>query len=102
MKKIYQAIQSRLLSLSESESEVKGNALKRINTLSGLVSGMIRKGSSHLSAIGSGLPQPINCSSKTKAAKRFVENKWTDVQMYSGIFYPFYKLLFKEYWYSPT
>ena len=51
-----------------SKTKVKGNALKRINTLSGLVSGMIRKGSSHLPDIGSGLTQDINAASKTKAA----------------------------------
>ena len=56
--------------------------MKRINTLCGLVSGMIRKGSSHLPDIGSGLPQNINTDSKTVAAKRFVENKWTDYDLH--------------------
>jgi hypothetical protein len=39
---------------------------------------MIRKGSSHLPDIGSGIPKNIDANSKTIAAKRFVENKWTD------------------------
>lgn len=84
MKKVFQQIQTRLVNLSEVRPE--GNALKRLNTLSGLVSGMIRKGSSHLPDIGSGLPQNINADSKTVAAKRFVENKWTDYELH---FLPF-------------
>jgi len=84
MKKVFHQIQTRLVNLSEVRPE--GNALKRLNTLSGLVSGMIRKGSSHLPDIGSGLPQNINADSKTVAAKRFVENKWTDYDLH---FLPF-------------
>ena len=60
--------------------------MKRINTLSGLVSGMIRKGSSHLPDIGSGLRKNIDSNSKTIAAKRFIENKWTDYDIH---FLPF-------------
>jgi len=84
LKKVFHQIQSRLKSLYATTPE--GNALKRINTLSGLVSGMIRKGSSHLPDIGSGLRKNINANSKTIAAKRFVENKWTD---YETHFLPF-------------
>ena len=76
MKKLFSRIQTRLVNLSTKTPE--GHALKRINTLSGLISGMIRKGSSHLPDLGSGLPQNINANSKTVAAKRFVENKWID------------------------
>ncbi|MGK0389998.1 MAG: hypothetical protein ACI94Y_002748 [Maribacter sp.] len=73
MKNLYQEIQLRL---SEVGCILKdGNAIKRINTLSGLVSRMIRKGSSHLPDIGSGLYKNIDANSKTIAAKRFVENK---------------------------
>lgn len=84
MKKIFRKVKARLV--SSSETEIKGNALKRINTLSGLISGMIHKGSSTLSDIGSGLPQNTNSNSKTTAAKRFVENKWTDTTVH---FLPF-------------
>jgi hypothetical protein len=84
MKKVFKEIQSRLVSLHEIAPQ--GNALKRINTLSGLVSGMIRKGSSHLPDIGSGLPKNIDANSKTTAAKRFIDNKWTDYEVH---FLPF-------------
>lgn len=86
MKNFFTQIQKRLISLSDSP--VQGHALKRINNLSGFVSGMIRKGSSHLPDIGSGLRQNINADSKTVAAKRFVENKWTDFDVH---FLPFLK-----------
>ena len=78
MKKVFNQIQSRLIGLSATAPQ--GNALKRINTLSGLISGMIRKGSSHLPDIGSGICKNIDAHSKTTAAKRFVENKWTDYE----------------------
>lgn len=76
MKNFFTEIQKRLISLSPQRPE--GHALKRINNLSGLISGMIRKGSSHLPDIGSGIRKNIDSHSKTTAAKRFVENKWTD------------------------
>lgn len=84
MKKVFQQIHSRLINIHEVAPE--GNALKRINTLSGLVSGMIRKGSSHLPDIGSGIRKDIDSNSKTVAAKRFIENKWTDYDVH---FLPF-------------
>ena len=84
MKKVFRAIQSRLYNLSEGRPT--GHAAKRLNTLSGLVSGMIRKGSSHLVDIGSGIPQNIDGNSKTQAAKRFLGNKWTDIEVH---FLPF-------------
>jgi hypothetical protein len=52
--------------------------LKRINNLSGMIAGMIRKGSCHMADIGSGLPQNIDANSREVAAKRFVDNKWVD------------------------
>lgn len=76
MKKLFSRIQKRLVDLSIETPQ--GNALKRINTLSGLISGMIRKGSSHLPDIGSGIQKNTDANSKTVAAKRFIGNKWTD------------------------
>ena len=73
MKNFFTEIQNRLISLSPQKPQ--GHALKRLNNLSGLVSGMIRKGSSHLPDIGSGIRKNIDAHSKTTAAKRFVENK---------------------------
>jgi hypothetical protein len=76
LKKLFNQIQTRLTSVHATTPE--GHALKRIHTLSGLISGMIRKGSSHLPDIGSGIPKNIDARSKTTAAKRFLANKWTD------------------------
>ncbi len=78
MKILYRQIHE-LLS-SWSPCPVQGNSAKRLNNLSGFISGMIHKGSSHLSDIGSGLIKDIDAESKTAAAKRFVSNKWTDYQ----------------------
>jgi len=76
MKNLYRQIRDCLL--NSTESSPQGNALKRINNLSGFITGMIRNGNSHLPDIGQGLPQDIDANSKNVAAKRFVENKWTD------------------------
>ncbi len=56
--------------------------MKRINVLAGLIAGMIRKDSCHMADIGSGLPQDIDAYSKETAAKRFVDNKWTDFDVH--------------------
>lgn len=76
MKKLFDQIRTRLISVHATPPE--GHALKRIHTLCGLISGMIRKGSSHLPDIGSGIPKNIDARSKTAAAKRFLANEYTD------------------------
>lgn len=69
--------------LSHYSSEpVKGYFAQRLNSLSGLISGAIDTGSSHLSKIGSGLPQNINALSKEIHAKRFLENKHVGIQVH--------------------
>jgi len=78
MKNLYKNVRSELLKVNEQPPT--GHSLKRMNNLSGFITGMIRKGSSHLPDIGYGLPQNIDANSKTTAAKRFVTNKWTDIQ----------------------
>ncbi len=75
MKKLFDQLQKKLCSIYETPP--KGHVLKRLNCLSGLVAGMIRKGSPHMADIGKGLPQNIDAYSKEVAAKRFVDNKWT-------------------------
>lgn len=73
MKNLYRTISQHLHSLHKNS--LQGNALKRLNSLSGFICGMIRKGSSHLVDIGSGLAQDINSNSKTVAAKRFLSHE---------------------------
>lgn len=84
MKKLFSEINGYLCGISEKSPQ--GNELKRINSLSGLITGIIRKGKSDLPSIGSGLPREINANSKTVAAKRFIENKWVD---YESHYLPF-------------
>ena len=43
---------------------------------------MIQTGSSHLSKIGSGLPQAINSLSKEIHAKRFLKNKYVNIEVH--------------------
>lgn len=83
MKNSFRRIKTQLQQLSGNP---QGHAAKRIDTLSGLVNGMIRKGSSHLVDIGSGIPKNIEENSKTTIAKRFISNKWTDTETH---FLPF-------------
>lgn len=83
MKNLYKSVQSRLVDLSGNP---QGNALKRLNKLSGFICGMIHKGNSNLPDIGSGLPQDIDANSKTTSAKRFLSHSETDYKVH---FLPF-------------
>lgn len=78
--KIFTDIKKALIELSPVH--VQGHALKRINSLTGLIKGMIDKKSSHLSKIGTGLEQDINANSQEKHVKRFLENKYTDYKIH--------------------
>lgn len=78
--KVFIEVENALKSLAPQEPQ--GHALKRISTLSGLVSGMIDKGKSHLSKIGTGLSADINAHSQEIHAKRFLENKYTDYKVH--------------------
>ena len=78
--KIFTEVQKSLRELSPQD--LQGHALKRINTLSGMVSGMIEKGKSHLSKIGTGLTGDLNAHSQEIHAKRFLENKYTDYKVH--------------------
>jgi hypothetical protein len=79
-KEIFTDIKKSLCELSPFE--VQGHALKRINSLSGLISGMINQKSSHLSKIGTGLNNDIDANSQEKHAKRFLENKYTNYNVF--------------------
>lgn len=68
----------------------KGHKAKRLNTLCGLITGMIHKGTSSLSVMSSGIIKDIDAASKTKAAKRFVYNPHIDVK---GYYLPFIQKL---------
>ncbi|MDZ7876655.1 MAG: hypothetical protein U5L45_03245 [Saprospiraceae bacterium] len=65
-----------------SPQPATGYIAQRLNSLSGLISGAIHSGSSHLSKIGSGLPQNINALSKEIHAKRFLESKHIDIKFH--------------------
>jgi len=51
---------------------------------------MIRTKKSHLSSIGRGLRGEMTAYSQEKAAKRFLTNKWTDIQMH---YFPYIQAL---------
>ena len=79
-KNLFKKIEKALISLQPQG--IQGDALKRITTLTALVKGMIDKQSCHLNALGSGIENDINDSSREIAAKRFVENKYTDYKLH--------------------
>ena len=79
-KNLFNRIKKALISLQPKG--IEGHALKRITRLTALVSGMISTGSCHLNALGSGIIEDINDASRESAAKRFVENKYTDYNLH--------------------
>ncbi|NJN34236.1 MAG: hypothetical protein HC817_08285 [Saprospiraceae bacterium] len=80
MKKTFFEIQTFLNHYSPKPAV--GYVAQRLNSLSGLISGAIHTGSSHLAKIGSGLPQEINALSKEIHAKRFLENKHIGIRVH--------------------
>lgn len=80
MKNLYTQVNNWLISACSHPPQ--GHNKTRLNNLTGFITGMIRKGSSHLSNIGSGLPKSIDANSKTMAAKRFVCNPHTDYEVH--------------------
>lgn len=87
MKSIFRRIH---LYLNQLFGYPSGHKAKRLNTLCGLITGMIHKGSSSLSVISTGLLKEVDAASKTKAAKRFVYNEHIDVE---GYYLPFIQKL---------
>lgn len=80
MYNLYPKILQRLLKFYPED--LQGHGLRRVRKLSGLICGMIRTQKSHLSAIGRGLPNRMLAYSQEKAAKEFLYNKWTDLEMH--------------------
>lgn len=79
-KNLFKAVKKALISLQPKG--IEGHALKRITRLTALISGMIDSGSCHLNALGSGIIEDIDDASREAAAKRFVENKYTDYNLH--------------------
>ena len=79
-KNLFKAVKKALISLQPKG--IEGHALKRITRLTALISGMIDSDSCHLNALGSGIIEDINDASREAAAKRFVENKYTDYNLH--------------------
>lgn len=92
MKSTFSQVKDSLKSLYPQE--LRGHALSRLNSLCGLITGMILKKSSHLPDLGSGLPQDIDMASSTTHAKRLLSNKWVDANIY---YLPFLTIFLKHY-----
>lgn len=65
------------------QSEVpQGNALRRLTVLSSLLSALIKGGRASLSELGRNMEDPTDLESRVKKAKRWLNNKWTDVRVH--------------------
>jgi Transposase DDE domain len=92
MKNIFSQVKDSLKSLYPQEPT--GHALTRLNSLCGLITGMLLKKKCHLPDLGSGLLQNIDMASSITHAKRFLSNKWVDVKVY---YLPFLESFLKHY-----
>lgn len=92
MKSTFSQVKDSLKSLYPQEPT--GQAATRLDSLSGLIAGMVKKKSSHLPDLGSGLPQNIDMASRVKHAKRFLSNKWVDFDVY---YLPFLSAFLKHF-----
>ena len=58
----------------------EGNALRRLNVLSIMISALIRSGRASLQSIGSEMKTDTDIESRVKQAKRWLNSKWTDTE----------------------
>jgi hypothetical protein len=69
--------------LIKHQSEVpQGNALRRLTVLSGLLGALIKGVRASLSELGRHMEDPTDLESRVKKAKRWLQNKWTDVTVH--------------------
>lgn len=61
---------------------LKGHKKGRKEKLAGLICGLMNKKNPSLLALGSGLPQMIKSHSREKSAKKFLENRFIDLENY--------------------
>lgn len=66
--------------ITHQSVEPSGNALRRLTTLSLLISALIRGGRASLQSIGDSMESDTDLESRVKKAKRWLNNKWTDVE----------------------
>lgn len=59
----------------------KGNPLRRLNSLAGMICGAIKTSQSYLHALGSELPQDIDFESRCKNVKRWIISEYTDCEV---------------------
>ena len=67
-------------------TNLKGHKKRRKEKLAGLICGLMNRKKPSLSALGSGLPQMIKSHSREKSAKKFLENRFIDME---GYYQPF-------------
>ena len=79
-KRLFRKILKKLLSFFGKN--LQGHAFRRLKSFAGFICGIMRKKKPYMSAIGSGLIQPITAHSKEKAAKKFLENYFIDFDVY--------------------
>jgi len=62
--------------------DIKGNAYRRVLVLCSLICALIRSGRASLQRLGEEMPDEIELESRIKKAKRWLTNKWTDVDVH--------------------
>lgn len=72
---------------------LKGHKRRRLKKLAALICGLMRSKTPSMIAIGSGLPQRIKAYSKEKEAKKFLENRFIDLETY---YQPYIKEIVQE------
>ena len=79
--------------LKHQETPPKGNSLRRLNTLAGLVAALTRAERASLKAIGKQMEDHTDLESRIKRAKRWLNNKWTDTESH---FIPYIKPILRS------
>jgi len=71
----------------------KGNALRRLTTLSSLIAALTKAERASFKAIGKEMADKTDLESRIKKAKRWLNNKWTDIETH---FIPYIKPIIRS------
>lgn len=73
---LYKSIKKSLFGLYKTEQ--KGNSKRRLRTMAGMITGLLRSKKGTIHSIGKRFPSQANLESRIQRVKRALGNKWTD------------------------
>ena len=83
-RKVYRRIKSRLKQMYPKR--LTGHQARHLNTLAGMIAGIVQSKHSHLAKIAGRIPEPIQLESRIEKLERFIRNEAINAEIF---FQPF-------------